>query len=81
MCGVMACIQDLTKLTPEELDCIAKWLQKREDDLQAQSRALQAIIDGTQDAKAVAQAHIEDAKARLQLVDAAFGRGITRGRR
>ena len=60
MCDFVGTCLDISKLTPEEIECLEKWLQDRHDHLQTQVRDLQA--------------QIEDSQARIRKVNRAFER-------
>jgi chaperonin cofactor prefoldin len=60
MCDFVGTCLDISKLTPEEIECLEKWLQDRHDHLQAQVRGLQE--------------QIEDSQARIRKVNRAFER-------
>jgi hypothetical protein len=58
MCDFVGNCLDVNKLTPEEVECLEKWLQERHDSLQALIRKLQEQID--------------DSQARIRKVNRAF---------
>jgi prefoldin subunit 5 len=60
MCDFVGNCLDVTKLTPEEVECLEKWLQERRDNLRALIRKLQEQID--------------DSEARIRKVNRAFDR-------
>jgi hypothetical protein len=41
MCDFIGTCLDVSKLTPEEIECLEKWLQESHDNLEAQVRKLQ----------------------------------------
>jgi hypothetical protein len=58
MCDFIGTCLDVSKLTPEEIECLEKWLQERHDNLQAQVRNLQE--------------QLVDNEARIRRVNRAF---------
>jgi hypothetical protein len=60
MCDFVGNCLDVTKLTPEEVECLEKWLQERHDNLRALVGKLQEQID--------------DSEARIRKVNRAFDR-------
>jgi hypothetical protein len=45
MCDFIGTCLDISKLTPEEIECLEKWLQERHDHLQEQVRNLQEQLN------------------------------------
>jgi len=60
MCDFIGTCLDISKLTPEELECLEKWLQERHDSLHGHVRRLQEQMN--------------DSQARIRKVNRAFQR-------
>ena len=60
MCDFVGTCLDISKLTPEEIECLEKWLQERHDHLHAHVRKCQEQIN--------------DSHARIRKVNRAFQR-------
>ena len=67
MCDFIGTCLDVSKLTPDEIECLEKWLQERHDNLQAQARKLQEELD--------------DREARIRKVNRAFEKIAPRSHR
>ena len=67
MCDFIGTCLDISKLTPQEIECLEKWLQERHDHLQAQTRKLQEELN--------------DKEARIRKVNRAFEKIAPRSHR